>query len=71
MYQGRKVRAIPYLELPGSFPLADFATIAASPTVQENMQELHQNSGNLEILMFVVRLQIPDFVTATGTGSRV
>ena len=48
--------------------LADLVTIAACPPVQDDMQDLHQNSGNLEVLMLVERLQILDFLTATGTG---
>ena len=64
------VQAIPCLELPGRFPLADFATITACPSVQDDMQDRHQNSRNLKILMLVARLQILNFLTATGTGPR-
>ena len=34
------------------------------------MQDLQQDSRNLEILMPVVRLQILDVLAATGTGTR-
>ena len=34
------------------------------------MQDIHQNSRDLEILLPVERLQSLDFLTATGTGPR-